>query len=525
MGGIPYTSGGCGTCRRRKVKCDETRPECLRCTKYGHKCTGYDNKKVFVHGRTGKVVEKPGPGQSNSNLALVKGTKIDGTLNANPLLRCQLFTNFIESYLPPRAYLRDTSGQNILQTIPDLTADSVILEKAGICLAAVYLATQNQDDWLFQYSSRLYGNTLRSLHSKITSGAKLSPDMLYTTIILQIYELINCSPPGFGAWIAHVQGGVAISMHTSVEGEETVAEKLFRRQLKFVALCDAIGKRQAPYLYNTQLWRNDHTRGQEEPDPVDQFIDLLAKCTATIEQVDRFVVAQPASPGKAFQTGGQLLRACLKLEENLHQTCISMQQKLGLPRICTRRSFPQGDFRNTLRTELFAPPLQFASLTCAESHMLYWSSLILLYPLIGELYFIIDGPDINSPVPIHYYSANGESPPSGTTTITTTLSDDVHTAYTALAEHYANEICRSVLYCIQPDMKTLGAQQLLAPLSQSLQFFHVEGLTSKLRWCQNVLTVLSHMGLGIAPFLKDMVWPQYRSAQGRRHAAQGLLNT
>lgn len=161
----------------------------MRCTKYGHKCTGYDNKKVFVHGRTGKVVEKPGPGQSNSNLALVKGTKIDGTLNANPLLRSQLFTNFIESYLPPRAYLRDTSGQNILQTIPDLTADSVILEKAGICLAAVYLATQNQDDWLFQYSSRLYGNTLRSLHSKITSGAKLSPDMLYTTIILQIYEV------------------------------------------------------------------------------------------------------------------------------------------------------------------------------------------------------------------------------------------------------------------------------------------------------------------------------------------------
>lgn len=163
----------------------------MRCTKYGHKCAGYDKSKVFVHGRTGKVVEKPGHGKlaPNSNLALVKGTKIDGTLNANPLLRSQLFTNFIEAYLPPRAYLRDTSGLNILQTIPDLTADSVVLEKAGICLAAVYLATQNQDDWLFQYSSRLYGNTLRSLHSKITSGAKLSPDMLYTTVILQIYEV------------------------------------------------------------------------------------------------------------------------------------------------------------------------------------------------------------------------------------------------------------------------------------------------------------------------------------------------
>lgn len=244
-----------------------------------------------------------------------------------------------------------------------------------------------------------------------------------------------------------------------------------------------------------------------------------------MEQVDRFIVAQPASPGKDLQTGDELLRVCLKLEENLHQARISMQQKLGSPKIATQRSFPQGDLRNTLYTKLFAPPLEFASLTCAESHMLYWSTFILLYPLIGELYFIIDGPHKSSPVPVYYDTTNGESLPSGNTTITTTLSDDVHTAYIALAEHSANEICRSVLYCIQPDMKTLGAQQLLAPLSQSLQFFHVEGLTAKLRWCQDVLTALTHMGLGIAPFLKEMVWPQYRSAQGRRHAAQRLLNT
>ncbi|KAF2872183.1 hypothetical protein BDV95DRAFT_38257 [Massariosphaeria phaeospora] len=32
---------GCETCRIRRVKCDETKPECNRCTKTGRKCEGY----------------------------------------------------------------------------------------------------------------------------------------------------------------------------------------------------------------------------------------------------------------------------------------------------------------------------------------------------------------------------------------------------------------------------------------------------------------------------------------------------
>lgn len=32
---------GCGTCRIRKIKCDETQPACLRCTKTGRTCDGY----------------------------------------------------------------------------------------------------------------------------------------------------------------------------------------------------------------------------------------------------------------------------------------------------------------------------------------------------------------------------------------------------------------------------------------------------------------------------------------------------
>ncbi|KAL4907294.1 hypothetical protein BDW74DRAFT_122842 [Aspergillus multicolor] len=517
MGGIPYTSGGCGTCRRRKVKCDETKPECLRCTKYGHECAGYDKKRVFLHGRTA-TADKSGKLAPDSNLALIKNRKLDiPRPNVNPELRVQLLTAFIERYLPQQPHLRDSTGRTFLEALPDLTGGSVVLVKAGISLAAVFLAKQNQDDRLLQYSSKLYGNTLKTIQGRIKSGAKLGQDILYTTLILQLYELIDCSPPGFMAWIAHVQGSIAISTQTSAQAERTVAEKLFHRQLKYVTLCDSIGKRKAPYLYNTQLWRNSNLHGDEDINPIDEFINLLAKCSAIMEQVDRYIFSLPESFEKASRTGNQLLHTCLKFEESLHQAFISMQQKLGQPKVSP---VSLGGFRDTLKTDLFPETLDFPSLTCAESHLVYWATLILLYPLIGELYSVLGKPPSDFPVPMYYDSTNG-----GTANRTTeTSSADTAVAYTALAEHYAGEICRSVLYFIQPDMKTFGAQLLLAPLSQCVQFFHVEGSNAKLKWCQDVLGMLAHLYLGIAPLLKNMVWPQYRDAQGRRLSAPKALD-
>ncbi|KAF9740144.1 hypothetical protein PMIN06_003765 [Paraphaeosphaeria minitans] len=41
---------GCETCRARRVKCDEAKPECLRCTKTGRKCEGYKHVQTARHG-------------------------------------------------------------------------------------------------------------------------------------------------------------------------------------------------------------------------------------------------------------------------------------------------------------------------------------------------------------------------------------------------------------------------------------------------------------------------------------------
>ncbi|KAI0181208.1 hypothetical protein GGR52DRAFT_23480 [Hypoxylon sp. FL1284] len=42
MVGVAGRSKGCNTCRRRRVKCDEAKPQCQRCTKAGFECLGYE---------------------------------------------------------------------------------------------------------------------------------------------------------------------------------------------------------------------------------------------------------------------------------------------------------------------------------------------------------------------------------------------------------------------------------------------------------------------------------------------------
>ncbi|TVY67375.1 Transcriptional regulatory protein moc3, partial [Lachnellula suecica] len=42
----PKVKTGCQTCKIRRVKCDETKPHCLRCAKFGHQCDGYVSKPI-----------------------------------------------------------------------------------------------------------------------------------------------------------------------------------------------------------------------------------------------------------------------------------------------------------------------------------------------------------------------------------------------------------------------------------------------------------------------------------------------
>ncbi|CAK7225860.1 hypothetical protein SBRCBS47491_006032 [Sporothrix bragantina] len=58
--GSKKVRSGCITCKIRKVKCDETKPYCLRCTKTGRKCDGYLDDAALAIRRQRRRRPEPG---------------------------------------------------------------------------------------------------------------------------------------------------------------------------------------------------------------------------------------------------------------------------------------------------------------------------------------------------------------------------------------------------------------------------------------------------------------------------------
>ena len=39
---------GCSLCRQRRIKCDESKPGCIRCSRLGRECPGYETPKIWL---------------------------------------------------------------------------------------------------------------------------------------------------------------------------------------------------------------------------------------------------------------------------------------------------------------------------------------------------------------------------------------------------------------------------------------------------------------------------------------------
>lgn len=109
--------------------------------------------------------------------------------DARPEMRSQMLSSFIDGYLPPGQYLQNGTNMNLFQTLPTLIGNSPLLDKAIGSLSSAFLAKQNKDERLLQYSTKLYSSAMENLQGKIRLGRSLGKDLLYTTIIFQVYEV------------------------------------------------------------------------------------------------------------------------------------------------------------------------------------------------------------------------------------------------------------------------------------------------------------------------------------------------
>lgn len=267
--------------------------------------------------------------------------------------------------------------------------------------------------------------------------------------------------------------------------------------------------RKSAYSYSS-FWQNP-PKNEPWREPVDDILDALIECSALMEQVDYLLQHGNSDSEHDKQAGEQLLGSFLSLRDRLDAGFCEMQRRLGTP----WSSSSQPPFWSTLDPSipqyLFPDAIEYPSLTCADSHLLYWTTFILLYPLIDQLLQFLERS--HRDVSFTLFSVPSSAPEDGSPGAwNTDLPDDL----LAVADHYANHICRSAKYLVQPETKAMGAQLLLAPFSQATQFYHSQAAIDKHRWCQAVFMLFPQLGFGIAPFLKDMIWPRYEASTPKK---------
>ncbi|KAI8677234.1 hypothetical protein LRP88_09737 [Fusarium phalaenopsidis] len=216
MVGVPRSTG-CQLCRARKVKCDEARPACGNCIKYGVQCPGYDRSRKFVvgkhqirqRGKRADNVVKPAScaADSNTTLSCRLGPLVRAPLTlarSLQLPRAQVLYNMIESsYMISAA----TDIYSILSWVAvDRLGKRALLDGA-VCSFALHLAgKQTSDSELIAQSRSIYVLTLNELQAALRHPSEWSaPETLCAAILLCFFELFaGTTAPD--TWLQHAKG-------------------------------------------------------------------------------------------------------------------------------------------------------------------------------------------------------------------------------------------------------------------------------------------------------------------------------
>lgn len=203
MVGVPR-SGACSLCRKRRVKCDEGRPGCGNCRKYGADCPGYERVLKFVDGKhqirqKGKRSDRSSTESStvsgdSSNLIVSRKSTSLVTPLARALLpiRGQIMEVMIDNFRPADTP-HDIVGLFTWIT-PEHLGKKAILD-GSICSLALHLTGKEKNDpQLVAQSRTLYGQCLNELQTTLQHPSEWkSSETLCSTILLCYYEVVISS--------------------------------------------------------------------------------------------------------------------------------------------------------------------------------------------------------------------------------------------------------------------------------------------------------------------------------------------
>ena len=216
---MPSRTKSCAVCRKKRIRCDATVPQCLMCIRTGRKCPGLPDGPLFVDmtniAKNGMQKRKPKALIRSSGL----NTQARMRFDCLPWCRISQRTAVTESfYARFLAYFTsDGEGTDIrnrrtwLHSLPVLTTDGTneALVLAVQATASVYCAVETDNLALTQYSRKLYGEALRTHHrfiSRPQNKYEVTVHMVSTSVLFSFFEAIQAT--NAEAYRSHIYGAV-----------------------------------------------------------------------------------------------------------------------------------------------------------------------------------------------------------------------------------------------------------------------------------------------------------------------------
>jgi hypothetical protein len=205
---------------QRKVRCDETKPECNTCRRRGTKCPGYRPAQSFILHQFDKETERPQlikedeeryryAYQTVQTTNSVNSSRIGSTVtlvvqqeqataevhvpkqvSAIAVDRIQHLGTFIRLYLPRADGPALPPPSALMLALPTMPANSQVLLAAIDALSAAQLAVNDRDHALVNRSRSMYGAALSQMMKAIQDPVlALKDETLLSTYLLTLYEV------------------------------------------------------------------------------------------------------------------------------------------------------------------------------------------------------------------------------------------------------------------------------------------------------------------------------------------------
>ncbi|CAI7601576.1 unnamed protein product [Penicillium pancosmium] len=279
-------------------------------------------------------------------------------------------------------------------------------------------------------------------------------ELLYATVIFQRLEPLF-SPLGVEAWIAHSEGTNAFlrKCHRDAPNNPLV-ESIYQHQ-KVLGVTDPL--------------KSSETAGKPITGPFEIYA-AFKPILAGSKQLNTL-----SSP----EYCEKLLRDCISHKDKISAWFNSIKPSLGTE----PTSYP--NFKSTCAhlpatDEIFGAAYQFPDLKSARLHVLYWTALCLVYPMIYQ-------------AKMHTMAHAGRA---------RTMDPNTDQDY-MLSWYYADEACRGIPYCLTNTEQIWGAQGVMFSIAQASMIYSNTRWQEKFMWCQNAFTAIEYLGFGLAVCLRE----------------------